>query len=195
MPDTGRRDEHDATARQRTEFTVDEEAANQRLDQFLSAQLYGVSRARVQLLLEQHKLALALPDGSAVPAEKLKPNYRLRGGEHLRLLGAPELGEDARFATNSDRVGNRTELEAALAPRIALRRRDEFLAALAASGIPGGPINDVAQVFADPQVIARGMRIDPGSVPAIASPIVIDGRRQVSDRPSPALPERSTPTA
>ncbi len=73
-----------------TEFTVPAEAGNQRLDQFLSAQLPDVSRARVQLLLEQHKLALTLPDGSAVPAEKLKPNYRLRGGEHLRLLGAPE---------------------------------------------------------------------------------------------------------
>ena len=133
----------------------------------------------------------AVADGHVIVAVGNDGQYR----KLCALLGAPELGEDARFATNSDRVGNRTELEAALAPRIALRRRDEFLAALAASGIPGGPINDVAQVFADPQVIARGMRIDPGSVPAIASPIVIDGRRQVSDRPSPALPERSTPTA
>jgi crotonobetainyl-CoA:carnitine CoA-transferase CaiB-like acyl-CoA transferase len=44
----------------------------------------------------------------------------------------------------------------------------------------------VAEVFADPQVIARGLRIDPGGIPGIACPIVIDGKRQVAERPSPA---------
>jgi crotonobetainyl-CoA:carnitine CoA-transferase CaiB-like acyl-CoA transferase len=62
-----------------------------------------------------------------------------------------------------------------------------LLAALTTAGIPAGPINDIAQVFADPQVQARGMRIDPGGVPGIASPIVIDGGRQVADRPGPPL--------
>ena len=103
-----------------------------------------------------------------------------------RLLALLGLGSEARFATNADRVRNRAALDALLSPAIALRRRDEFLAALAAAGIPGGPINDLAQVFADPQVIARGMRIDPGGIPGIASPIVIDGKRQVADAPSPA---------
>jgi crotonobetainyl-CoA:carnitine CoA-transferase CaiB-like acyl-CoA transferase len=107
-------------------------------------------------------------------------------GQFRRLLALLGLAEDPRFATNADRVGNRAALDVLLSPAIALRRRDEFLAALAAAGIPGGPINDVAQVFADPQVIARGMRIDPGGVPGVASPIVIDGKRQASDRPSPA---------
>ena len=46
------------------------------------------------------------------------------------------------------------------------------------------------QVFADPQVVARGMRIDPGGVPGVASPIVIDGRRQVAE--GPARPGRTT---
>ena len=55
------------------------------------------------------------------------------------------------------------------------------------SGIPAGPINDVAQVFADPQVISRGMRIERGGIPGVASPIVIDGVRQVADAPSPRL--------
>jgi crotonobetainyl-CoA:carnitine CoA-transferase CaiB-like acyl-CoA transferase len=101
------------------------------------------------------------------------------------LAGLPALGAEARFATNADRVRNRAALDAALTPAIALRGHDELLAALAAAGIPAGPINDLAQVFADPQVIARGLRIDPGGVPGVASPIVIDGRRQVADRPSP----------
>jgi crotonobetainyl-CoA:carnitine CoA-transferase CaiB-like acyl-CoA transferase len=63
-----------------------------------------------------------------------------------------------------------------------------LLTALAAAGIPAGPINDVAEVFADPQVVALGLQLDLGGVPGLASPIVINGRRQVSDRPSPGLP-------
>jgi crotonobetainyl-CoA:carnitine CoA-transferase CaiB-like acyl-CoA transferase len=102
------------------------------------------------------------------------------------LLGLPE---DPRYATNADRVRNREALAALLSPAIALRRRDELLAALAAAGIPAGPINDLAEVFADPQVVARGMRIDPGGTPGIASPIVIDGKRQVAEGPSPVLAE------
>ena len=62
-----------------------------------------------------------------------------------------------------------------------------LLAALTAAGVPAGPINDVAEVFADPQVVARGMRIDADGVPGVASPIVIDGKRQVAERRSPAL--------
>lgn len=107
------------------------------------------------------------------------------------LLGLPA---EARFATNADRVRGREALNALLAPAIAARRRDELLAALAAAGIAAGPINDLAQVFADPQVVARGMRIDAGGVPAIASPIVIDGRRQVAQMGSPPLPKGKSST-
>jgi crotonobetainyl-CoA:carnitine CoA-transferase CaiB-like acyl-CoA transferase len=103
------------------------------------------------------------------------------------LAGLPALGSDPRFASNADRVHSRAALDAALAPALAGRGHDELLAALAAAGVPGGPVNDLARTFADPQVVARGMRIDPGGLPGVASPIVIDGRRQVSDRPTPAL--------
>src|SRR4051812_17238752 len=102
-----------------------------------------------------------------------------------RLCALLGVADEERFATNAGRVGNRESLIALLSPAIALRRRDELVAALAAAGIPAGPINDVAEVFADPQVIARGMRIDPRGVPGIASPIVIDGKRQVAEGPSP----------
>ena len=110
-----------------------------------------------------------------------------------RLLALLGLAADARFGSNAERVRNRAALDALLAPAIAPRRRDEFLAALAAAGVPAGPINDVGAVFADPQVIARGLRIDPGGVPGVASPIVIDGRRQVADTPSPGLTEAPAP--
>ena len=63
----------------------------------------------------------------------------------------------------------------------------ELAAALEEAGIPAGPINAVDAVFADPQVVHRGMRLDLGGVPGLASPIVIDGKRQVSDAASPKL--------
>ncbi len=120
----------------------------------------------------------AVADGHVIVAVGNDDQFR-------RLLALLGVAEDAAFASNADRVRNRVALDALLSPLIALRRRDELLAALAAAGIPAGPINDVAQVFADPQVIARGMRIDAGGVPGVASPIVIDGKRQVTKRGSP----------
>jgi crotonobetainyl-CoA:carnitine CoA-transferase CaiB-like acyl-CoA transferase len=103
------------------------------------------------------------------------------------LLGLGALADDRRFAANRDRVEHRDVLAATLAPALLQRGKDEMLNALAAAGVPAGPINSVAEVFADRQVIARGMRLELGGIPSIASPIVIDGKRQVSKRPSPAL--------
>lgn len=125
----------------------------------------------------------AVADGHVIVAVGNDAQFR----RLCTLLGQPELGEDARFATNADRVRERHALAAVLTALIAPRHRDELIASLAGAGIPAGPINDVAQVFDDPQVIARGLRIDRDAIPGVASPIVIDGRRQVSDRPSPAL--------
>lgn len=68
-------------------FAVTDADAGQRLDQFLTAHLTDVSRSRVQLLLEQGKLVLTAASGDLVPADKLRPNYRLRAGEHIELLG------------------------------------------------------------------------------------------------------------
>jgi crotonobetainyl-CoA:carnitine CoA-transferase CaiB-like acyl-CoA transferase len=124
----------------------------------------------------------AVADGHVIVAVGNDAQFR-------RLCALLGLAEEPRFATNADRVRGREALNALLAPAVAPRRRDELLSALAAAGIPAGPINDVAQVFADPQVVARGMRIDPGGIAGIASPIVIDGNRQVAGGPSPALGE------
>jgi crotonobetainyl-CoA:carnitine CoA-transferase CaiB-like acyl-CoA transferase len=105
-----------------------------------------------------------------------------------RLCALLGLAEEARFATNADRVRGREALIALLAPAFAARPQSQLLEALAGAGIPAGPINDLAQVFADPQVIARGMRIQAGDLPGVASPVVIDGKRQVSPIGSPSLP-------
>ncbi|MGS1017721.1 CaiB/BaiF CoA transferase family protein [Allosphingosinicella humi] len=125
----------------------------------------------------------AVADGHVIIAVGNDGQYR----KLCALLGLPALGDDPRFASNSERVRNRQALTAALAPAISLRERDELLNALAAAHVPAGPINKVSDVFANPQVIARGMRLDLDGVPSVASPIVIDGKRQVAERVSPAL--------
>jgi crotonobetainyl-CoA:carnitine CoA-transferase CaiB-like acyl-CoA transferase len=105
------------------------------------------------------------------------------------ILGLTDLAQDERFRTNPSRVVNRAELIPLIQQAMLQRRRGELSQALEAAGIPAGPINPIDAVFADPQVIARGMRIEPGGLPGLASPIVIDGKRQVSERPSPKLNE------
>ena len=96
------------------------------------------------------------------------------------------------YQYNSSRVVNRETLHAALEPVLKRYTRGEILAKLEAAGVPAGPINRVSDVFADPQIVHRGLKLDlvsaDGSrVPGIASPIVIDGQRMASDTPSPAL--------
>ena len=103
------------------------------------------------------------------------------------IIGTAELAHDDRFRTNPGRVVHRETLLPLLEQRLAGRGRQELSEALEAAGIPAGPINDLPQVFADPQVVARGMRLDLGGIPGLASPIVIDGKRQVAEQPSPSL--------
>jgi crotonobetainyl-CoA:carnitine CoA-transferase CaiB-like acyl-CoA transferase len=99
-----------------------------------------------------------------------------------------DLPGDARFATNPARVANRADLIVALQAAIGQWAKADLYEALEAKGVPAGPINNIAEVFADPQVVSRGMKIAPGGLPGIASPIVIDGERMVSDKPSPRRP-------
>jgi crotonobetainyl-CoA:carnitine CoA-transferase CaiB-like acyl-CoA transferase len=118
-------------------------------------------------------------------------------GQYARLctvIGAPELALDPAYRTNGDRVRHRDVLAAAIAARTAPFPRATLLAALEAAGVPAGPINTVADVFADPQVIARGLQLTltdaaGTKIPSVASPIVIDGVRMAADRPSPRLGE------
>lgn len=100
-------------------------------------------------------------------------------GQFARLCevaGRSDLARDDRFATNASRVEHRGELVAVLAPILASRLREEWIAALEQAGVPCGPINDLAQVFEDPQVRHRGLRVEAahpiaGNVPLVASPI------------------------
>lgn len=111
-------------------------------------------------------------------------------GQFARLCGVLglDLHHDARFATNPGRVTNRAAMIPPLATAIAHWRKADLYEALERVGVPAGPINRVDEVFADPQVVARGMRIASDGLPGVASPIVIDGERMVSGRPSPKRP-------
>ena len=102
------------------------------------------------------------------------------------ILGVAELAEDERFRTNPARVVHRETLLPKLAQAMATRGRQEFSDALEAAGIPAGPINTVDAVFADPQIVHRGLKLE-GDIPGLASPIVIDGKRQTAEPGGPIL--------
>ncbi len=75
------------------------------------------------------------------------------------FLDVPALADDPLYATNSARIINRDTLIPQLAERVRTYPRDDLLASLEAKGVPAGPVNDIAQAFADPQTEARDMRI------------------------------------
>ena len=110
-------------------------------------------------------------------------------GRLVTLLGLPELAADERFSTNSARVANRAALTAALESRTKQWLRDDLLDNLAKIGVPAGPINTVADVFADPQFQSRQMRIDPQGVPGLRTPLKFSDAELKLDRRSPTLNE------
>lgn len=103
------------------------------------------------------------------------------------LLGLQDMAEDPRYLTNADRIANRDAMTEALTQATLRFDKADLLAACEAAGVPAGPINDLAEVFADPQVQARGMRIDPGGVPGVRSPFTFSDATLRLDRPSPKL--------
>jgi crotonobetainyl-CoA:carnitine CoA-transferase CaiB-like acyl-CoA transferase len=117
-----------------------------------------------------------------------------------RILGLDALADDPRFRANADRVANRAIFVAAIEEATQKLAGAGLLAALERAAIPAGPINSVAQVFADPQVAARGMRLDlpasgasGGSVPSVRAPIVLDGVAMAAPTAAPRLGEHTAP--
>jgi crotonobetainyl-CoA:carnitine CoA-transferase CaiB-like acyl-CoA transferase len=113
-------------------------------------------------------------------------------------LGAPDIGKDPAYADNKGRLAHRAELIERLCALTAKFPSAELLPKLEAVGVPAGPINDLAQVFADPQVIHRGMRLElpsaaarDGKIPGVRTPIVLDGAPMAAERASPRLGEHT----
>ena len=88
----------------------------------------------------------------------------------LTVLDRADLLEDQRFTTNAGRVEHRAEVDALIAEATAKWTRDKLLEACAKAAIPAGPINSIDEVFADPQIVARGMKIDVEGMPGVRSP-------------------------
>jgi crotonobetainyl-CoA:carnitine CoA-transferase CaiB-like acyl-CoA transferase len=106
--------------------------------------------------------------------------------------GCLQLTEDARFATNARRVENRAELTRILSEIMVRRRTHEWLSALEAAGVPCGPINDLAQVFSEPQAQARGLKMElahaaAGKVALVRSPMRFSGTPVEHGVPPPTL--------
>jgi crotonobetainyl-CoA:carnitine CoA-transferase CaiB-like acyl-CoA transferase len=121
--------------------------------------------------------------------------------QYVKLCGvleAPELAERPEYRDNTGRLAHREELVSRLTELTRRMRSADLLAKLEAVGVPAGPINDLGQVFADPQVIHRGMRLNiasktakGGTIPGVRTPIVIGGRPMAAERPSPRLGEHT----
>jgi formyl-CoA transferase len=108
------------------------------------------------------------------------------------IAGRAEWAHDPRFATNAARVRNRETLVPMIDAVIRTRSQREWLAALEPAGIPSGPIHRVDQVFADPQVEARGMKLDlshplAGTVPQVRAPLRLSATPLACDRAPPLL--------
>jgi crotonobetainyl-CoA:carnitine CoA-transferase CaiB-like acyl-CoA transferase len=104
-----------------------------------------------------------------------------------KLLGLEALAEAPEYLTNAERVANRAALITALTGKTVQWRKADLLAACEADGVPAGPINDMAEVFADPQIIARGMQIDCDGVPGVRSPMTFSGADLATGASSPKL--------
>jgi len=133
-------------------------------------------------------------DGSIIVATGNDRQYQ----KFCAVLGQPQLGEDPAYRTNTDRLANRDALIAKLSALTSKMKRDELLEKLEAVQVPAGPINNLQQVFADPQVIHRRMQLKlpsaaakGGSIPGVRTPIMMDGEPMAAARPSPRLGEHT----
>jgi CoA:oxalate CoA-transferase len=111
----------------------------------------------------------------------------------VKVLGRPELASDSRFRSNPDRVSHWQDLEREMESALTARTAKEWLALLEAEGVPCAPLNDVADVMADPQVSARNMIVtvsdpDLGPIRMQGNPIKLSAYDDPATRaPAPDL--------
>jgi formyl-CoA transferase len=147
--------------------------------------------------------------GNAHPNVVPYQTFRTRDGDVILAIGndsqfarfcaaavLPELASDARFTTNSARIAHRDALMPAIAQRMRDKTTAEWIAMFEPLGIPCGPINRLDQVYADPQVRHRGLKIDvphplSGTVPLVANPIRFSRTPLTYEVPPPLLGEHT----
>jgi crotonobetainyl-CoA:carnitine CoA-transferase CaiB-like acyl-CoA transferase len=104
-----------------------------------------------------------------------------------RILRLDDMIADPAYLTNADRVTNRAAMTDRITAATKVWSKADLLAACEAEGVPAGPINDMAEVFADPQVQARGMQIAPEGLAGVRSPMRFSAASLNLDRPAPRL--------
>ena len=112
------------------------------------------------------------------------------------VAGVPEWAADPRYARNADRVRHRAMLVPMIERIVAARTQRDWLVALESVAVPCGPINKVDAVFADPQILARGMRLDlphplAGQVPLVGPPVKLSRTPLAPDLPPPLLAQHT----
>lgn len=110
------------------------------------------------------------------------------------ILGIPAIADDERFATNKARVANKVEVRRIVTAETVKWQKRDLLSACETNAVPAGPINSIEEMFADPQVQARGLKIDltddKGTViPSVRTPIMLSETPLRYERPSPRIGE------
>ena len=113
-----------------------------------------------------------------------------------KVVGLEHLATDPDFATNPARVVNRVRLREQMIAALGPWTKAELLPKLDAAAVPASPINNIAESFADPQTIARGMRMDLDDghgekLPSVRAPMLLSETPIVYQRPSPRLGEHT----
>ena len=130
----------------------------------------------------------ATSDGHIIVAVGNDGQYQ----KFVAVGGRPELAADERFATNPMRVRHRDILVPLLAEMVRTRTKQQWIDLLEAAGVPCGPINNLDEVFVNPQVAARKLRIDlphptAGTVKLVGSPMKLSATPPRYDMPPPLL--------
>jgi crotonobetainyl-CoA:carnitine CoA-transferase CaiB-like acyl-CoA transferase len=114
------------------------------------------------------------------------------------VLGVPEFAKDPKYIDNKARLANRAELVGKLTALTVKFKMQDLADKLEAVGVPAGPINNLDQVFDDPHVKHRGMKLDLpsayaklGTIPGIRTPIMVDGKPMAAVHPAPRLGEHT----
>lgn len=162
--------------------------SNQALNYFVSGNIpKRIGNAHANIVPYQ---VFPTADGYAIVATGNDSQYV----KFCNVLGAPELAQNPEYKDNVGRLKHREELIGKLSELTARMQRDDLLAKLEAQGVPAGPINNLEQVFKDPQVVHRGMKLElpsdaakGGKIPGLRTPIVFDGWRAASEQPAPLL--------
>ena len=131
--------------------------------------------------------ALPVEDGHVIVAVGNDRQFRAFSA----ALGMEALADNPMFATNAARVENREFLIGILGEATAVWPAEALLAALRGAGVPAGPINDIAAAFADPQSVARGLRIAPEGVPGVRGPWRFSEGELALGKTAPTLPREA----